>query len=68
MSVSLRPSRQTYKNAVKRKKNRGGKTILRSGQGWPLPTQLGQLNTLLGGKRSLLSYTSDLARLRDRLD
>ena len=32
------------------KKKRDGKTILWSGQGWTLLTQLGQLKTGLGGK------------------
>ena len=31
----------------------GGKTILRSGQGWTLLAHLGQLKTGLGGKGSL---------------
>ena len=32
---------------------RGGKTILKSGQGWSLSAQLGQLKTGLGGKELL---------------
>ena len=35
---------------------RGGKTILRDGQGWILRTQLGQLKTGLGGKGLLLNH------------
>ena len=31
-------------------RGRGGKTILKSGQGWTLPAQLGQLKTGQGGK------------------
>ena len=31
-------------------RNRGGKTILKSGQGWTLLARLGPLKTRLGGK------------------
>ena len=51
-------------------KKRGGKTILRSGQGWTLLAPLGQLKTGLGEKILLnchLWFTNDLAKLLDRL-
>ena len=47
------------------------RTILSSGQGWILLTQLGQLKTGLGGKelsQSHLWCSNDLARSWDRLD
>ena len=49
---------------------RGGKTILRRGQGWTLLSQLGQLKTRLGGKGlfSHLWCTNDFAGLWERLD
>ena len=52
-------SKDDLKNTGKGKKEenvnrrRGGKTILRSGQGWTLLVQLGQLKTGLGGKELL---------------
>ena len=52
-------------------RRRGGKTKLKSGQGWTLLAQLGQLKTGQGGKgllRSHLWCPNDLARLKDRLD
>ena len=51
-------------------RRRGGRTILKSGQGWTLPVQLVQLKTGQDGKgllQSRLWCPSDLARLRDRL-
>ena len=50
---------------------RGGKTISKSGQGWTLPAQLGQLRTDQDGKGLLrihLWCPSNLARIGDRLD
>ena len=52
-------------------RRRGMKTILNSGQGWSLQTQLGQLKTEQGGKRLLRSHLwcpNDVAKLWDRLD
>ena len=50
---------------------RGGKTIIRRGQGWTLLALRGQLKTGLGGKGLLKSHLwcpNDLASLWDRLD
>ncbi|MEW8542231.1 MAG: hypothetical protein AB2693_01745, partial [Candidatus Thiodiazotropha sp.] len=47
-------------------RRRGGRTILKSGQGWTLLGQQGQLRTGLGGKGLLSSHLwcpNDLARL-----
>ena len=52
-------------------RRRGGKTILKSGQGWALPAQLGQMKTGEDGKgllRSHLWCPNKLARLWDRLN
>ena len=52
-------------------RRRGGKTILKSGQEWTLPVQLGQLKTGQGGKGSLLIHLccpGDLLRLWDRTE
>ena len=52
-------------------RRRGGKTILKSGQGGTLPDQPGQLKIGEDGKwllQSHLWYPNDLARLWDRLD
>ena len=49
----------------------GGKIISKSGQGWALPAQLGQLRTSQDGKgllRSHLWCPNDQARLWDRQD
>ena len=48
-------------------RRRDGKTILKSGQGWTLPSQLGQLKTGQDGEgllRSHLWWPNDLARYR----
>ena len=42
------PMKKTVEETVDRRK--GGKTILRSGQGWTLLAQLGQLRAGQGGK------------------
>ena len=50
-------------------RRRGGKTILKSGQGWTLPAQLGQLKTGQDGEgllQSRLLCLNDLARLWER--
>ena len=52
-------------------RRRGGKTTSKSGQGWTLPAQPGQLKTEQDGKgllRSHLWCPKDHARLWDRLD
>ena len=52
-------------------RRRGGKIILRSGQGRTFLAQLGHLKTRLGGKGLLESHLwcpNDLTRLWDRLD
>ena len=46
-------------------RRRGGKTILKSEQGWTLPPQLNEDKRLLG---SHLWCPNDLERLWDRLD
>ena len=54
------------KGTVKQKRRRGGMTVLKSGQEWTLPAQLGQLKTGQGVKRLFLShlwYSDDLQRL-----
>ena len=40
----------------RRDRRRGGKTVLKNGQEWTLPAQLGQLKTGQGGKRLLRSH------------
>ena len=62
---------QCRKKEEKVDRRRGGKIILRSGQGWTLLAQLGQLTTGLGGKGLQGSHmwcSNDLTRLWDRLD
>ena len=52
-------------------RRRGGKTISKSGQGWTLPAQLGQLKTGQDGKGLLRSHRlcpNDLEMSWDRLD
>ena len=52
-------------------RRRGGKTILKSGQEWTLPAQLGQLKTGQDGKGLLrihLWCPDDLPRLWDRIE
>ena len=59
------------KNEDEVDRRRGGKTISKSGQGWTLPAQLGQLETGQDSKGLLLSHLwcpDDQARLCDRLD
>ena len=54
-----------------KRKNRGGKTISKSGQEWTLPAQLGQLKTGRDGKGLLrihLWCPDDLPRLWDRIE
>ena len=43
-------AREKEKTQEKVDRKRGGKTILKSGQGWTLLGQLGQQKTGLGGK------------------
>ena len=55
----------------KEDRRRGGKTILKSGQEWTLPAQLGQLKTRQGGKGLLqihLWCPDDLPRLWDKTE
>ena len=52
-------------------RRRVGKTILKSGQGWTLTAQRGQLKTGQDGKALLRSHLwcpNDQARLCDKLD
>ena len=44
------------KNEEEVDRRRGGKTISKSGQGWTLPAQLGQLKTGQDSKGLLLSH------------
>lgn len=58
-------------NKKRQTKRRGGKTTLKIGQGWPLPTKLGQMKTGQGCKELFRSYLwcpSDLASLWDRIE
>ena len=53
----------------KEDRRRGGKTILKNGQEWTLPAQLGQLKTGQGGKGLLqihLWCPNNLPRLWDK--
>ena len=59
------------KKKKKADRRRGGKTILKSGQEWTLPAQLGQLKTGQDGKGLLrihLWCPDDLLRLWDRIE
>ena len=63
--------RKKKKEADRRNRRRGGKTISKSGQEWTLPTQLGQLKTGQDGKGLLqihLWCPDDLPRLWDRIE
>ena len=52
-------------------RRRGGKTVLKSGQEWTLPAQLGQLKTGQSGNgllQSHLCWPNELPRLWNRIE